>query len=489
MKRIIALLLIVASSLFSQYMTTEILDRVKNNGVFYGNKFIQFTGADNQTTFARVAFGNGLYVSMPSNLVVSVWTSTNGVTWVSNSGAITTLGVTNLVRLTYGTGSGFIALYQYTNGFQFSTNGTNWSLYKTLVTNAQWVCSLYNSNRDAWMAIADLCNQIVVTTNITITWNTNIRTTGTIVNNRACAINFAGTMVVVGRTNLPMWSRDMTNWYTNYNLGAGLTNWTSVASDGTNFMAICAGTNLIAKSADGSNWIVSNITEMPNTATYGAIRYGGGSFMVVPYGVTNFVVVLSNAVTNARTVAQTNSLMLGNWESATWSPLGWVITGYTNWIEFSVDPWRYSFYPTKKFGIETGAYFLIKNNLYDKPFFNLSVSGTNNTISDGRLAMNLYEGVKLQGASSNRYVIASNAIFFNPGYNRNTNYYGAWFDTFSNSFYISSLGNNIYDDYIMPGDKGTFPIQMSNNFWYLIEITNISCTAGIPYYVELYIYK
>jgi len=127
---------------------------IDSNNAYYqtidslGSAWTACTTNTGKTDLRSVAYGAGTYVAVGgASGTASAVSSTDGLTWINRSSAITDLGGTGYYSsVAYGAGV-FVAISYDNNKTSYSTNGVTWTAGGTLPANTFWTQVAYGNGR------------------------------------------------------------------------------------------------------------------------------------------------------------------------------------------------------------------------------------------------------------------------------------------------------------------------------------------------------
>ena len=421
-----------------------------------------------KTDLAAITYGGGVYVAVGGTSgTASAVSSTDGITWIDRSSAITSLSGGSYGAVAYGNGT-FVAVN-----------------YGGIITS-------YSTNGVSWTAGGDLPNV-----------GSNFWTSIAYGNGRFVAIQGNG-----GASTSVAYSLDKGTTWTAAPAGIGSSlTWQTIRYAQGQFIAIASGTQTCATSPDGINWTIRT-TGMPSSSNWKALAFGNiannpvwaaisntsgtvGASIVTGAQALGRMTVLANILTEVRMIEPGSGYPKGTITAVTGGATDTVTTDDTSNL---VNLQPIEFTGLDAYGLTTNTtYYVIGSSIVTNTSFQVSATS-------GGSAVNLTTGTGLSGTyragpivtvtDPNNVVDASlrvrlgDGVLGNPSFNnRGTNNATAtasaagdgYADIYQNTQYI-----NVANLYSTPtaGANVQFASITGDNQWYkLVNVTNI---LGIP---------
>ena len=210
------------------------------------------------TFWQAMAYGNGLWVAIPSGNATGAY-STTGTSWT----ALNLPAVASWTDIDYGNGYWVIVNSGTNTAYVSKSNGAGWTA-TTLPATTSWSNQAYGNG--VFVVIATGTNNSAYSTNYGYTWSA-----GSGLPNQAWSgITYgAGLFVAVASgTNVAAYSRNGGATWIQVTLPSNTT-WNSVAYGNNLFVAVSNTSNTTAYSVDAVNWYSSNLPIMADKVVYG----------------------------------------------------------------------------------------------------------------------------------------------------------------------------------------------------------------------------
>ena len=243
---------------------------VTNNAVMTSPDGINWSSQTAATgDWASVTYGNGLFVAVGGNAVM---TSPDGINWSNQTPGSSN----NWTSVTYGNGV-FVAVAGDSSGdVMTSSNGINWATHSA-ASASEWLAVTYGNGKFVAVAAGDTTTTNVMTSSDGATW-----VNGTLSPVTAyLSIAYANGRFVIGGLDRILSSTDGVTWSTAY-LNSDGSIWDGFAYGNGLFVAVSssvAGTDSVLTSPDGVTWTTRSIPTPANRWT--SVAYGNGMFVSV----------------------------------------------------------------------------------------------------------------------------------------------------------------------------------------------------------------
>jgi hypothetical protein len=252
---------------------TQILNTLDNSSVYYIEprtvyskpQFSQASvssgnsvGLASGTYWQAMAYGNGLWVAIPSGNSTGAY-STTGNSWT----ALNLPTTASWTDIDYGNNYWVIINSGTATSYVSKSNGAGWTA-ATLPINTSWSNLAYGNG--VFVAIATGTTNSAYSTNYGFTWSAG----SSLPNQAWSAITYgAGKFVAVASgTNVAAYSRDGgVNWIS-ITLPSN-TSWNGIAYGNNMFVVVSNTSNTTAYSTDAVNWYSSNLPIMADRVVYG----------------------------------------------------------------------------------------------------------------------------------------------------------------------------------------------------------------------------
>jgi len=220
-----------------------------------------------------IAYGNGIWVTVPSSGTGFFQTSTDGITWTQRPLFGSLASVTNWSGIIYANGY-FLALPNSFVSGAVSTDGVNWSV-STMPVNTTWAQPAYGNG--VWVIISQ-GGSVYTSQSPAGPWNA-ITTLGGGSATYSSVAYGNGVFVSISdnSTNASYYSiNNGISWTTTATTLIG--SFTSITYGNGVFVALKSGTATCFTSPDGSTWTSRT---MPVSTTWKSVTWGNGVFLAV----------------------------------------------------------------------------------------------------------------------------------------------------------------------------------------------------------------
>ena len=415
-----------------------------------------------KTDLASLAFGPGTYVAVGGTSgTASAVSSTDGITWIDRSSAITALSGGSYSSVTYGAGV-FVAISTGNNQTSYSTNGVTWTEGGNLPSSTTWTSIAYGNGR--FVAIA--------------------------------GGGSSSTAVAYSIDNGVTWTASPAG------IGSSQT-WQRIKYGQGQFIAVASGTQYCSTSPDGINWTVRP-TGMPSSSNWKALTFGNPSNNPTWVAISNTsgtvgasivtgstsaarAKVVANIITEIRLVEPGSGYAKGTVTAATGSSTDTITVSDTTNL-YDKQPVEFTGCTSAGLGLNT-VYYVIGSSIVSNTSFQVSATSSSSTPVDLTTVTGL-SGTYRSGPiititdpnnvkEAATRVRMADGVLGNPSFtNRGTNNATATASSAGDGYadiYQTSTYVNVAGLYSIPtaGANVQFTSITGNSQWYkLVTVTN-----------------